>query len=85
MRRWLGVGCVLAFLGTGSVAYADGQSVDRSAQEPQFISTEVVVDPFDAPPPKQDTSRSYSVSTGPDTLDPNGVSPNRQLLPVNES
>jgi hypothetical protein len=62
-----------------------GLLFDQSPQEPQYISTEVVVDPYDQPPPKRDTSRSYSVSTGVDTLDPNGVSPERQLLPVNES
>jgi hypothetical protein len=63
----------------------DQAAVDRAAQEPQYISNEVVVDPYDQPPPKGDTSRSYSVSTGQDTLDPNGVSPERPLLPVNES
>jgi hypothetical protein len=72
-----------ALLGLGLLF--DQSTVDRSAQEPQYISNEVVVDPYDQPPPKGDTSRSYSVSTGQDTLDPNGVSPERQLLPVNES
>jgi hypothetical protein len=64
---------------------AAAQATDRSAQEPQFISTEVVVDPFDQPPPRRDTDVSPNVSTGPSTMDPNGTSPNRQLLPVNES
>ena len=61
-----------------------GLVFDQAPQEPQYISNEVVVDPYDVPP-KRDTSRSYSVSTGQDTLDPNGVSPERPLLPVNES
>jgi hypothetical protein len=73
---------VAALVGLGLLF--DQAAVDQSAQEPQYISTEVVVDPYDVPP-KRDTSRSYSVSTGIDTLDPNGTSPNRQLLPVNES
>jgi hypothetical protein len=79
MYRWW-----LAVVLSGVVLLFDQSTVDRSAQEPAFISTEVVVDPYDVPP-RRDTSRSYSVSTGVDTLDPNGVSPNRQLLPVNES
>jgi hypothetical protein len=84
MFKALGVSLVL-LLASVSVSYADESNADRAAQEPQFISTEVVVDPYDLPPPRGDTSRSYSVSTGPDTMDPNGVSPHRQLLPVNES
>ena len=72
--------------GALDLSSASAQSTpDRSAQEPQFISTEVVVDPFDQPPPRRDASVSSNVSTGPSTMDPNGVSPNRQLLPVNES
>jgi hypothetical protein len=74
---------VAALIGLGLLF--DQAAVDRSAQEPQYISTQVVVDPYDVPPPKRDSSRSYSVSTGQDTLDPNGVSPERPLLPVNES
>jgi hypothetical protein len=73
---------IAALVGVGLLF--DQAAVDRVAQEPQYISTEVVVDPYDLPP-KRDTSRSYSVSTGQDTLDPNGLSPERQLLPVNES
>jgi hypothetical protein len=78
VRWWLAVAL------SGAVLLFDQSTVDHSAQEPQYISNEVVVDPFEVPP-KRDTSRSYSVSTGQDTLDPNGVSPERPLLPVNES
>jgi hypothetical protein len=73
---------IAALLGLGLLF--DQAAVDRASQEPQYISTEVAIDPYDLPP-KRDTSRSYSVSTGQDTLDPNGLSPERQLLPVNES
>jgi hypothetical protein len=79
------MGAVIAgglLLARVAVSYAADQA---NPQEPQFISTEVVVDPYDQPPPRGDTSVSDDISTGPSTMDPNGVSPNRQLLPVNES
>ena len=77
MWRWM--------LASALLVAAAQSAPDKSAQEPQFISTEVVVDPFDQTPPPRDTSVSDNVSTGPSTMDPNGVSPHRQLLPVNES
>jgi hypothetical protein len=84
MTRWIGLSVALAgLLLTATTSHAQSQA-DRSAQEPQVISNEVVVDPFDQPPPRRDTSRSAS-SAGDDTMDPNGVSPSRQLQPVNES
>jgi len=86
MTRWVGLGLALAsLLLAAPTSHAQSQPPpDQAAQEPLFISTEVAVDPFDQPPPKRDTFVSAS-SVGDDIMDPNGLSPHKQLQPQNES
>jgi hypothetical protein len=86
MTRWIGVGIALAgLLLTATIGQAQSQSQpDHSSQEPLFISTEVVVDPYDQPPAKSSEPRS-ATSVGDDIMDPNGVSPLKYVQPVNET
>ena len=75
-------GAALLLVSTASGAMAQGQGAAAAApQEPQYIQTTVDPEPSVA---RSDHYVPWKEGIGPDTTDPNGLSPEAQLLPDNE-